>query len=162
MKDMLRTHNIGEVNESLSGKEVSLCGWVDSVRHHGKVSFIDLRDRYGKIQCVVIHSNKDAFEKVTKLNAESCVKLIGKVKARPKGAEKKELSTGNVELEIEKVELLNDCLPLAFEINKEGVSEDVRSKVRFLDLRRDDLQRNLFLRHKIIKSIRDYFDKEGF
>jgi len=163
MKDMLRTHNIGEVNESLSGKEVSLCGWVDSVRHHGKVSFIDLRDRYGKVQCVVVHSNADAFEKTSKLTIESCIKIKGKVKARPKGAEKKELSTGNVEIEIEKLEVFSLSDPLPFDLSKgDEVSEEIRLKYRYLDLRRPKMVANLKIRHEVIKFIRDFLHDKGF
>ena len=163
MKDMLRTHKIGEVNEHLAGKEVTLCGWVDSVRHHGKVSFIDLRDRYGKVQCVVVHSNQDAFEKTSKLTIESCIKISGRVKARPKGAEKKELSTGNVEIEIEKLEVFSLADPLPFDLSKGAeVSEEIRLKYRYLDLRRPKMVANLKIRHEVIKFIRDFLHDEGF
>jgi len=159
---MLRTHKIGEVNEKLVGKEVILTGWADTIRVHGKVIFVDLRDKYSKIQCVVVASNKNNFEIAKNISLESCVKIKGLIKPRPKGSENKEISTGNVELEIKEIEVLNPCNPLPFELNKEGVGEEIRLKYRFLDLRKTELQKNLILRHKIIKAIRDFYDKEGF
>ena len=104
---MLRSHNLGEVNEKLVGKKVKLCGWADTIREHGKVIFIDLRDRYGKVQCVIIAKNSD-FEKVKKLTKESCICIEGKVNTRPKGSENKEINSGKVEVFIEKVEVLNE------------------------------------------------------
>lgn len=158
---MLRSHNIGEVNEKLVGKKVTLCGWVDVTREHGKVIFLDLRDRYSKVQCVVIQKNKD-FELVKKLTRESCVSVIGSVNLRPKGTENANLSTGKVEVFIDEVEILNNCPELPFQLDEEGVNEEVRLKYRFLDLRRETLQKSLMFRHKFIKSVRDFFDKEGF
>lgn len=158
---MLRTHVIGEMNQKFVGKKVTLTGWIDTIREHGKLIFIDLRDRYGKVQCVISQKNSD-FAEAKKLTVESCVQIEGKVKERPKGTENKELSTGKVEIEIEKLKLLNSCRELPFDLYSKDVGEEIRLKTRFLDLRREELQRNLILRHKMIKSFRDYFDKEGF
>lgn len=158
---MLRTHDIGEINEKLIGKKVKLCGWVDVTREHGKVIFIDLRDRYGKVQTVVISKNPD-FELVKKLTKESCISIEGTVNARPKGSENENISSGKVEVFIEKVELLNSCPELPFQLDEKNVSEDIRLKYRFLDLRREALQKNLLFRHKLIKSFRDYFDSKHF
>ena len=88
---MLRTNTIGEIDEKFVGKRVKLTGWIDVAREHGKVIFIDLRDRYGKVQCVIIQKNPD-FEKVRKLTKESCILIEGDVNRRPKGSENKELS----------------------------------------------------------------------
>ena len=158
---MLRTHKIGEIDESIEGKKVKVSGWVDTMREHGKVLFIDLRDRYGKLQCVITAKNAD-FEKAKALAKESCISLEGTINKRPKGTENKEISTGKVEMLIDKLEVFNSCPRLPFELEEEGVNEDVRLKYRFLDLRRGVLQKSLMFRHKFIKAIRDYFDKEGF
>lgn len=159
---MLRTHNIGEVNEKLAGKQVILCGWVDTVREHGAVIFIDLRDRYGKIQ-TVIHKKKETFAEAKKLTMESCVQIKGEVKLRPKGTENKDVSSGKVEISIEELEVfsLSDNLP--FDLDKgDEVSEDIRLKYRYLDLRRPKMLKNLEVRHKIIKFIRDYLNDKNF
>jgi len=157
----MRSHNLGEVNEKLSGKKVTLVGWVDTIREHGKVIFLDLRDRYGKVQCVIIGKNSD-FEKVKKLNKESCVLIKGEVKARPKGSENKELSSGRVEVFIKELEILNSCPLLPFEINEDISNEDLRLKYRFLDLRSNRMQKNIIMRSKIMKAVRDFFYEEGF
>ncbi|MDP2628371.1 MAG: aspartate--tRNA ligase [Nanoarchaeota archaeon] len=158
---MLRTHNVGEVNEKLSGKKVTLSGWVDTIREHGKLIFLDLRDRYGKVQCVVSQKNSD-FKEAKKLTIESCVKIEGKVKERPKGTENKDLHSGKVEIEIEKIEILTLCEPLPFDIHDKTISEDLRLKYRYLDLRSERMQRNIQMRHKVIKFMRDFLDKKGF
>ncbi len=158
---MLRSHKIGELNEDLIGKKVKLAGWVDTIRSHGKVAFIDLRDRYGKVQCVIVTGNDD-FNKISEITVESCILIEGMVKSRPKGAENKDLGTGRVEIDISHLEILNKSAPLPFEVNKKDLSDEVRLKSRFLDLRSEDLQNNLYLRHKIIKAFRDYFDSQGF
>lgn len=151
---MLRTHTCGELRKKDSGKKVILCGWVDTIREHGKLSFIDLFDRYGKIQIVYIgkHGLKIGF----------CAKITGSIQERKKGTENKEIETGDIELFAEKIEMLNESPALPFDVNDANVSEDVRLKYRFLDLRGNKLQRNLILRHKIIKAFRDFFDKEEF
>lgn len=158
---MLRSHKIGEVNEKLDGKIVKLVGWVDTVREHGKVVFIDLRDRYGKIQ-TVITAKHPQFEDVRKLSRESCISVEGNVNKRPKGTENKELSTGMVEVKIEKLEVFTNCQRLPFEINEEIFNEDLKLKYRYLGLRGEKLKKNLMLRHKAIQFIRDFLDKEDF
>jgi len=158
---MLRTHNLGEVNEKLAGKKVKLVGWVDTIREHGKVIFLDLRDRYGKAQCVIIGKNSD-FEKAKKLSKESCVLIEGEIKKRPKGSENKEIASGGVEVFINKLNVLSSCPVLPFEINEDISNEDLRLKYRFLDLRSNKMQKNIIMRSKILKSVRDYFYKEGF
>jgi aspartyl-tRNA synthetase len=158
---MLRTHNLGEVNEKLKGKNVILTGWVDTIREHGKVIFFDLRDRYGLVQTVIVKSNKD-FETAKKITKESCVQIEGVVNERPKGSENKDLASGKVEVFIEKLTVLSHCLPLPFEINEDITNEDLKLKHRYLGLRGEKLKRNLILRHKAIKFVRDFLDKEGF
>jgi aspartyl-tRNA synthetase len=161
---MLRTHKIGEVNENLVGKKVKLSGWVDTIREHGNVIFIDLRDRYGKIQTVISKkgAGEEQFKEAKKLTSESCISIEGEVKTRPKGSENNDLATGKVEMSIEKIEIHNSCGMLPLKMNDLETNEDVRLKYRFLDLRSDRMQRSLILRHKFVKAIRDFFDKEGF
>ncbi|RLG12164.1 aspartate--tRNA ligase [Candidatus Pacearchaeota archaeon] len=159
---MLRTHKLNEVNEKLIGKNVILTGWVDSVREHGNVVFIDLRDRYGKVQSVISKKTGNEFEKAKKLTMESCIALKGEVKQRPKGTENKELDSGKVEVSINEIEIYNLCEMLPFKINDKETSEDIRLRYRFLDLRSKRMQKNLLLRNKTLKIVRDFFYDEGF
>ena len=159
---MLRTHTCNELAEKDIGKNVRLCGWVDTVRAHGKITFIDLRDRYGKTQCVAFAKNKEAFEAINSITKESSVMIEGKVGQRPKGTENKDIPTGKVEVAIDRMEIMNKCPALPFELYDQNVNEEIKSKYRFLDLRTEELKSNIILRHKIIKAFRDYFDKEGF
>ena len=149
--NMLRTHKLNEVNEKLIGKNVILTGWVDSVREHGNVVFIDLRDRYGKVQSVISKKTGNEFEKAKKLTMESCIALKGEVKQRPKGTENKELDSGKVEVSINEIEIYNLCEMLPFKINDKETSEDIRLRYRFLDLRSKRMQKNLLLRNKTLK-----------
>ena len=158
---MLRSHDLGEVNEKLVGKKVKLCGWIDTIRCHGKVVFFDLRDRYGKVQCVIIAKNK-YFDNVKKINRESCVLVEGDVNTRPKGSENKNLASGKVEVFVNKVEVFSNSPALPFEINDKIENEDLRLKYRFLDLRSDRMQRNIITRSKTLKAVRDFFYDEGF
>lgn len=151
---MLRTHTCGELRKSHINKEVTLVGWADTIRSHGKLTFIDLRDRYGKIQIVTKEKNE--------IKSEFCIQIKGKVQARKKGTENKNLETGDIEILADKIEILTKCDPLPFEINKEGVNEDLRLKYRYLDLRRPQMVKNLTLRHKTTQFIREFLDKEGF
>jgi aspartyl-tRNA synthetase len=159
---MLRTHTCNELDEKDIGKTVKICGWADTIREHGKIIFVDLRDRYGQIQTIVIAKNKDVFETMKTLPKESAILIEGKVQARPKGTENNKMPTGKIEVFVEKVGVFNKCPALPFEFSDKNVNEEVRLKYRFLDLRREDMQRYIALRHKIIKSFRDFFDKEGF
>ena len=158
---MFRNHNLGEIDEKLIGKKVILAGWVDTVREHGKLIFIDLRDRYGKLQCV-IHAKNDDFKFAKEVTLESCVRIEGEVKARPKGTENKELKSGKVELGISSFKILSKCAALPFDIHDESVSEEIRLKYRYLDLRSERMQQNLQIRHEAINFIRDFLDKENF
>jgi len=158
----MRTHKINEINEELVGKNVGVAGWVDSAREHGKLIFIDLRDVSGIIQTVVsAKNNKEAFDVAKKVTRESCLEIYGKISARPKGTENEKISTGKIEMQIEKLIVLNICPPLPFEFDKK-VNEEVRLKYRFLDLRRPEMQKNLILRSKVNKVMRDFLAEEGF
>ena len=157
----MRSHNLGEVNEKLAGKKIKLAGWVDTIREHGKVVFLDLRDRSGKVQCVITNKNNN-FEKVKKIAKESSVFIEGKVNKRPGKTENKDLGSGKVEVFIENIEVFNSCPRLPFEINEEELNEDLRLKYRFLDLRSDRMQKNIILRSNVLKAVRDFFHDEEF
>lgn len=152
---MIRTHTCGELRKKDSGKKVTLCGWVDTIRSHGKVSFVDLRDRYGKIQIVIIGKND--------LKLEYVVKIRGVVQERKKGTENKELSTGEVEILNEEIEVLSksEIPPIEIDDNKIA-SEDLRLKYRFLDLRRPQMQHNIIFKSKVMQATREFFIKNNF
>lgn len=158
---MLRTHKISEVGKSLTGKKVELCGWVDSVRQFKSMVFIVLRDRYGKIQCIVNEKSKD-FKEAKKITLESCIKIAGEVKSRPEKQINKEMGKqGEVEISVAEVKIFNLCPKLPFDIKAENM-EDVRLENRFLDLRTERMQRNIILRGKVISAVLEFFEKEGF
>jgi len=158
---MLRTCKISELSEKLAGKKVRVCGWIDTIREHGNVMFLDLRDRYGKVQAVITKKSSD-FAEAKKLTIESCVWVEGDVKKRPEGTENKELGTGKVEIGISKLKILSLSKPLPFELGDDKVKEDIRLKYRYLDLRRGNLLKNMELRHRIIQFIRNYLDEKDF
>jgi len=144
------------------GETVSIKGWVDTIREHGSLVFIDLRDRFGKVQTVA-HKSIEDFAKAKELSVESCVELVGKVQERPGGTENSKLGEiGSVEIGIEKVNLITKADLLPFETKREDVNEDLRLKYRYLDLRGPRLKENMVLRHKIIQFIREYLDKKDF
>lgn len=160
---MLRTHSCGELRKEHIGKKTKLSGWVDTIRNHGKVWFIDLRDRYGKTQIVFVEGNNNDFrEKLRDISVESCISVEGEVVARKKGTENKEIETGEIEIFAESITIYNKCPAMPFELNDNSVGEDVRLKYRFLDLRSKKMQNNLILRHKVLKAINDFMDKENF
>jgi aspartyl-tRNA synthetase len=159
--EMGRT-KIAELSEKDIGKGVKVQGWADTIREHGKLVFIDLRDISGILQAVAFAGNKEVFEQAKKIGKESCIELIGKVQARPKGTINENISTGKIELGIEQFNILNLCPPLPFELDLKNVGEEVRLKYRYLDLRRKEMQKNLIARSKLMKSIRGYMDANGF
>ena len=160
MKTAMRTHTCGELRKEDAGKNVSLTGWVEHHRIQGKVSFIMLRDKYGVIQIFVA---PELTKHLGEIRRETVIKIKGLVKARPENQIKKELITGEVELEAEDITILSKANPLPIEINENiESSEDNRLKYRYLDLRRPAMQSNLMLRHKAIQFIRDNLDKKGF
>ena len=161
---MLKTHNCGELRAEHAGQTVTLAGWVNRRRDMGGVIFIDLRDRDGKTQ-VVIDSGRtaDGFAKAEQIRNEYMVQVTGMVGKRPLGQENPNLDTGDIELLAENVTVLNPAKTPPFMIDRdENVEESLRLKYRYLDLRRERLQRNLIIRHKAIKFIRDFLDKRGF
>jgi len=154
---------IGKLNEKEKGKKVLIQGWVDTIREHGKLIFFDIRDISGILQTIISAKEKPAvFEVAKKLTKESCIAIEGTIELRPKGTINENIPTGKIELQIDKIEIINLCPQLPFELDKSDVGEDVRLKYRFLDLRRKEMQKNLIIRAKVIKLIREYMDSKGF
>ncbi|MFQ5559602.1 MAG: aspartate--tRNA ligase [Nitrospinota bacterium] len=159
-----RTHHCNELNVLDINKEVTLAGWVHRWRDHGGVVFIDLRDREGITQ-IVFNPDlfKEAHELAQGLRNEYVVLVNGKVAGRPEGTVNPSLPTGGVEVIVSKLTILNESKPLPFNITDgEEVSEMLRLKYRYLDLRRPEIKKNLVLRHKVSKCIRDFLDGKGF
>jgi len=161
---MLRTHTCGELTEKQIGSKVTLCGWVDKRRDHGNVIFIDLRDRWGKTQLVFNpEGSREIHATAEKLRPEYVVRIHGVVGKRPEGTQNLKIQTGAIEIQVEKVEILNPSDTPPFEISDDSpVSEEIRLKYRFLDLRRPVMLNRLQVRHRITKIVRDYFDEQGF
>ena len=156
---MLRTHNCGELSNQQANQKVTLAGWVDSVRIGGKIGFLDLRDRYGKTQ---VFLNADLAREFRNLNREDVLQVAGTVKARPEN-QVKEKGTGEIELSASEIKILKKIPTLPLDLSSEIEStEETRLKYRYIDLRRPEMQQALFLRHKLVKSVRDFLDQEGW
>ena len=157
-----RSHNCSELTESDSGKKVYLSGWLHRKRDHGNLLFIDLRDHFGVTQCVIENNNK-CFKILESLRSESVIKVYGKVKDRDLGTENKDLKTGKIEIHIEDIEILSEAKDLPMPVfGEQEYPEDIRLKYRFLDLRRNEMHKNIILRSKIISFIRSEMLKIGF
>ena len=157
-----RTHNCSELSEKDIDKTVYLSGWLHRKRDHGNLLFIDLRDHYGMTQCV-IENNNSFFPLLEKLRPESVLKINGKVVKRSSGTENLELKTGKIEISIETAEVLSDANELPMPVfGEQDYPEDIRLKYRFLDLRRDEMHKNIILRSKVISFIRAEMLKLGF
>lgn len=153
----------GALGSNDVGSAVELSGWVNRRRDHGGLVFIDLRDRDGITQAVFDPALPEAFDVAQSLRNEDVVTVAGSVRLRPAGTENAKLGTGAVELAVERVTVLARSLTPPFPINAEtDVDESLRLKYRYLDLRRPRLQRNLTVRHKIVKAMRDFFDERDF
>lgn len=160
---MLRTHTCGELRDSHSGSTVTLCGWVHRRRDHGGLIFIDLRDRYGMTQVVINPEQKDIFASAEKVRPEWVLKVTGNVRKRIAGAERDDNVTGKIEVEVSEIVVLNEAKTPPFEIDMEkDVHEDLRLEYRYLDLRRERMQRNIVMRHKMLQWIRNYFYSNDF
>jgi aspartyl-tRNA synthetase len=157
----MRSHYCGQVNEKLVGQEVTVAGWVHRRRDHGGVIFVDLRDREGLLQVVFDPDNQAQFNEAEKLRNEFVVQVRGLVRERPTGTANANLASGKVELLARELVTLNRSEPLPFQLD-EHVSEEVRLKYRYIDLRREDMSKRLRLRHKITRAMRQYLDDAGF
>lgn len=161
---MYRTHTCNDLRASQEGAEVTLSGWVHRRRDHGGLIFIDLRDRYGITQVVFDPShNQEATNGADKVRPEYVIKIQGVVRTRPGGMKNEKLPTGEIEVLAHEVEVLNRSETPPFEIDSDGeVNEELRLKYRYLDLRRERMKKNILLRHKIIKTIRDFLSDREF
>jgi aspartyl-tRNA synthetase len=157
----MRSHYCGQVNESLLGQTVTVAGWVHRRRDHGGVIFIDLRDRDGLVQVVCDPDAPELFAVAESLRNEFVVSITGLVRTRPAGTANANLASGKVEMLARRIELLNRSEPLPFQLD-EQVSEEVRLKYRYLDLRRDVMAKRLRQRHAITRAMRHYLDDAGF
>ena len=157
-----RTHNCSELTISEINKQVTLSGWLHRKRDHGNLLFIDLRDHYGITQCVIENKNKN-FKTLEKAKPETILKISGKVVKRGDGTENKELKTGKIEVIINTAEILSEANDLPIPVfGEQDYPEDLRLKYRFLDLRREEMHKNIILRSKVISFIRNEMMKLGF
>ena len=157
----MRTHYCGEVNESLVGPTVSVAGWVHRRRDHGGVIFVDLRDREGLLQVVFDPDAASVFAEAERVRGEWVLKVTGTVRPRPAGTINKNLASGQVELLAQGIEVLNRSEPIPFQLDEE-VREETRLKYRYIDLRRDEMQKRLRLRHAVTRAMRSFLDGHGF
>ena len=157
----MRSHYCGQVTADLVGQEVTVTGWVHRRRDHGGVIFIDLRDREGLLQLVFDPDYADVFAQAETCRSEYVLKAKGQVRPRPDGTVNKNMTTGEVEVIITEMEILNVSKTPPFH-HDEDANEDVRLKYRYIDLRRDNMQNNLKLRHKVTRAMRGYLDDAGF
>lgn len=161
---MLRTHTCGQLTQEDINKEVNLCGWVASRRDHGKIIFIDLRDRYGITQVVFFPKpDKSLYEKAKKLRCEDAIKLNGVVNLRPKGTENPKIPTGFIEILAKDLDILNSSAELPFNIEDTiDAGEEIRLNHRYLDLRRRSVVERLILRHKFNQTFRNFLNNHAF
>lgn len=159
MKRVLNSETIEYLN-----KEVKICGWVNSVRSHGKILFIDIRDRSGILQMVFTPKNKETYKISQKLRPEWVIEVIGIVNERPKGMINPKVETGKIEVLAKDLKVLSEAKTLPFPIDDSGyeISEEKRLKYRYLDLRRERMRKNLILRQKVIQWMRDFLIKDDF
>jgi len=157
----MRSHYCGQVNESLIGQEVTVAGWVNRRRDHGGVIFADLRDREGLVQVVFDPDDQTLFAEAERLRSEFVVTVRGLVRQRPAGTANANMASGQIELLARQLTLLNRSEPLPFQLD-EQVSEEVRLRYRYLDLRRDEMNQRLRLRHRVTSAMRRYMDDHGF
>ncbi len=159
---MMRTHYCGHLNRAHIGQTVTLCGWAHRRRDHGGVIFIDLRDREGMAQIVIDPDTPAAFQHAESVRNEYVLKVVCKVRARPEGTVNSNIPTGEVEMLATEIEILNASLTPPFMLDDENLTEAVRLEHRYIDLRRPAMQKNMMLRYRVAKTLRDYLDVNGF
>ena len=157
----MRSHYCGEINESLVGQQVEVCGWVHRRRDHGGVIFIDLRDREGLLQIVFDPDRAEIFADAERIRSEYVLKVKGLVRPRPEGTVNPNMRTGQIEVLAHELEVLNRSETPPFH-HDEQANEDIRLKYRYLDLRRENMLGNLMLRHKVTVAMRSFLDSHGF
>ncbi len=157
-----RTHTCGELTKFDKEKEISLSGWINKKRDHGNLLFIDLRDNFGITQCVIDKSN-EIFKKIEKLSLETVIKITGMVIERSNETINKNISTGEIEVKINNIDILGETKELPMPVfSDQEYAEEIRLKYRFLDLRRKKIHQNIILRSKVISFIRNEMQKLGF
>ncbi|HEX6691905.1 MAG TPA: aspartate--tRNA ligase [Burkholderiales bacterium] len=158
----MRTHYCGRIGAALLGQTVTLCGWAHRPRDHGGVIFIDLHDREGLAQVVCRPGNAAAFRIAEQVRNQFVLRVTGKVQKRLEGTVNAKLPTGEVEVEVDRLEILNPSAPPPFQLDEDNLSETVRLENRVLDLRREPMRKNLMLRHRAAMAARRFLDAEGF
>ncbi|CAL1329509.1 aspartate--tRNA ligase [Candidatus Providencia siddallii] len=157
----MRTNYCGHLNINNDGQKVIVCGWVDSYRNLGKLIFINLRDREGIVQVFFDSKNNELFKKAVDLRNEFCIKIIGTVRIRKKHQQNKNTNTGEIEIFAENIEVFNKSDPLPLDNNQINMEEN-RLKYRYLDLRRPEMFKRLYIRSKITNFIHKFMDENGF
>ncbi len=159
----MRTHKCGELNTQHLGEEVSLCGWVHRRRDHGGVIFIDLRDRTGLVQVVFDPDAPETFRTAESVRSEYVLRVEGKVRVRPEGTINKNIGTGEIEVLVARVEVLNESETPPFPLESEiEVNEETRLRYRYIDLRRSDMQRKMRVRRDVTRHLRHFLDEHEF
>ncbi len=157
----MRSHYCGQVDQSMIGKQVSVCGWVHRRRDHGGVIFVDLRDREGLLQVVFDPDRAEIFAEAERIRSEFVLAVKGTVRERPEGTINPNMATGHVEVLAQELEVLNRAETPPFH-QDEQANEELRLKYRYLDLRREEMLGNLRLRHRVTRAMREYLDDAGF
>jgi aspartyl-tRNA synthetase len=158
----MRTSYCGQVSETLMGQTVTLMGWAHRRRDHGGVIFLDLRDREGMVQVVCDPDRPEMFRIAEDVRNEFCLKVVGRVRARPAGTENANLTSGKVEVLCHELEVLNPSITPPFQLDDDNLSETTRLTHRVLDLRRPAMQRNMILRYRVAMEVRKFLDANGF
>ena len=158
---IMRSHYCGEVDEQLIDQQLTVCGWVHRRRDHGGVIFVDLRDREGLLQVVFDPDTPEIFAEAERIRSEYVLKVTGRLRSRPEGGTNPKLRSGKVELLAKDLEILNRAETPPFHLDEE-VSEETRLKYRYIDLRREQVQSKIRLRHQVTQALRSYLDSNGF
>jgi len=158
----MRTHFCGELDKSTLDKQVKLCGWVNRRRDHGGVIFLDVRDKKGIAQIVINPDTADTFKIAETIRNEFVLQITGQVVARASEMVNNKIPTGEIEVLASEIKILNSSKPIPFQLDSMETSEEVRLKYRYLDLRRDEMQKRLRLRSKVTHFMREFMDKNDF
>lgn len=158
----MRSHYCGHITEAELDSEITVCGWVNNRRDHGGVIFIDLRDRAGIVQIVIDPDTPDSFATAERVRGEFVLRATGRVRRRPEGTENADMATGKVEVLVKDLEVLNAAATVPFQIDEQHIHEDTRLKYRYIDLRTTRMQRNIALRARVSRLLRDYLDGNDF
>ncbi len=158
----MRTQYCGQVTEKFIDQTVTVAGWVHRRRDHGGVIFIDLRDREGLVQIVVNPDTAEIFAKAERLRAECVLQITGKVIPRTEGTINPKMATGKIEIVATELNVLSMAEPIPFQLDEKNVSEEVRLKYRYIDLRREEMQQTMMLRYKVTRTMRRYLDDQNF